>query len=137
MPEADAPPPEAPGAAVADSTAWSLTQSITRNMLLVLGLLWLGGSIVLVMGLYYESSEVLDSALQETAERFLFLPEGVVMDPTDQHRFLTEIGAHEEYVVYQIFDGAGQMRLARMVRPRCRSIPPARTASTIPKAGGS
>lgn len=111
MPEADAPPPEAPGAAVADSTAWSLTQSITRNMLLVLGLLWLGGSIVLVMGLYYESSEVLDSALQETAERFLFLPEGVVMDPTDQHRFLTEIGAHEEYVVYQIFDGAGQMRL--------------------------
>ena len=54
---------------------WSLTQRISRNMLLVLGMLWLVGSIVLVMGLYYESGEVLDSALQETAERFLFLPD--------------------------------------------------------------
>jgi len=97
--------------AAAGSPPWSLTQSITRNMLLVLGLLWVVGSVVLMLGLNYESSEVLDSALQETAERFLFLPEAVVMDPRDQYRFLTEIEAHEEYVVYQLYDASGRMRL--------------------------
>ncbi len=90
---------------------WSLTQRVTRNMLVVLGGLWLIGSVVLVMGMFYESTEVLDSALQETAERFLFLPDVVVDDPVEQRRFLTEIGAHEEYVVYQVYDAKGQMRL--------------------------
>jgi two-component system OmpR family sensor kinase len=90
---------------------WSLAQRITRHMLLVLCGLWLVGAAVLVMGLFYESSEVLDSALQETAERFLFLPDMVLDDPADQRRFLQEIAAHEEYVVYQIFDAKGQMRL--------------------------
>ncbi len=90
---------------------WSLTQRVTRNMLVVLGGLWLVGSIVLVLGMFYESTEVLDSALRETAERFLFLPDVVVDDPAEQRRFLTEIGAHEEYVVYQVYDARGQMRL--------------------------
>jgi len=101
-------------AATVDAAAevpWSLAQRVTRNMLLVLGGLWLVGAAVLVMGLFYESSEVLDSALQETAERFLFLPDNIVFDPADQRRFLQEIGAHEEYVVYQIYDAKGQLRL--------------------------
>jgi len=98
-------------AVTAAPAPWSLAQRITRNMLLVLGGLWLVGAAVLVTGLFYESSEVLDSALQETAERFLFLPDAIVDDPGDQRRFLEEIGAHEEYVVYQVYDARGQLRL--------------------------
>ena len=108
------PPAEVVGGdapAGAGDASWSLAQRITRHMLLVLCGLWLLGAAVLVMGLFYESSEVLDSALQETAERFLFLPDAIVDDAEEQRRFLEEIGPHEEYVVYQIYDAKGQMRL--------------------------
>ncbi len=105
------PPADTAIAAAPPPAPWSLAQRVTRNMLLVLGGLWLLGAAVLVMGLFYESSQVLDSALQETAERFLFLPDVVINDPSEQRRFLQEIGAHEEYVVYQIYDAKGQMRL--------------------------
>lgn len=101
----------APADVPAGDPPWSLERRITRQMLLGLGGLWLIGSMILALGLYHESGQVLDSALQETAERFLFLPDSVMLDPAQQERFLTEIGPHQEYVVYQVYDVKGQMRM--------------------------
>jgi len=98
MPEAGAP------------IAWSLEQRITRRLLLVLGSLWLLGSAIALLGVWHETGEVLDSTLNETAERFLVLPE-VVLGDARGARLFAEIGPHEEHVVYQVFDAKGQMRL--------------------------
>jgi two-component system OmpR family sensor kinase len=106
-PAADTEPP----AAVPAGPAWSLEQRLRRTLLLVIGGLWLAGSVVSLFGVWHETGEVLDSSLQETAERFLYLPEAVVQDPAEEQLFLSEIGPHEEHVVYQVFDGKGQMRL--------------------------
>jgi len=98
MPEAAAP------------AAWSLERRITRRLLLVLGSLWLLGSAVALLGVWHETGEVLDSTLNETAERFLVLPE-VALGDEHGARLFAEIGPHEEHVVYQVFDAKGQMRL--------------------------
>ncbi len=90
---------------------WSLEGRIKRRLLLMLGLLWFAGSVVSMGGIWHESGAVLDSALNETAERFLYLPESVIHSPEDQELFLGEIGPHEEHVVYQVFDSRNVMVL--------------------------
>jgi len=90
--------------------SWSLERRITRRLLLVLGLLWLLGTAVALGGVWRETAEVLDSSLSETAERFLVLPE-VALGDVNGERLFAEIGLHEEYVIYQIFDAKGRLRL--------------------------
>ncbi len=101
-----------------NTSPWSLEKRISRRLLLVLGSLWLAGSLIALLGVWHETSQVLDSALQETAERFLFLPDIVVNDRQEQERFLTGISLHDEYVVYQVFDASGRMLLRSHDAPR-------------------
>jgi len=96
---------------LAEAGSWSLERRINRRLLAVLGSIWLTGSAIALVGVWNETGQVLDSALQETAERFLFLPSVVVQDERAQQMFLEGIGPHEEHVVYQVFDAAGKMRL--------------------------
>jgi len=95
---------------------WSLERRISRHLLVVLGSLWLIGSAIALGGVWHETSQVLDSALNETAERFLVLPE-VVLGDVKGERLYAEIGPHEEHVVYQVFDAAGKMRLRSHAAP--------------------
>jgi len=95
----------------APTRTWSLERRISQRLLLALGSLWLLGSAVALAGVWRETSDVLDSALQETAERFLFLPSAIVNDPAEQEKFLHGVGPHEEYVVYQVFGEDGHMQL--------------------------
>lgn len=95
---------------VNQNPTWSLEQRITRRLLVVLGALWLIGSAIALAGVWHETGEVLDSSLNETAERFLVLPE-IVLGDTHGARLFAEIGPHEEHVIYQVFDAKGQMRL--------------------------
>jgi two-component system OmpR family sensor kinase len=101
----------APDADAATTPDWSLERHISRRLLAVVGALWLAGSAISLGGVWHETSEVLDSSLNETAERFLYLPEIAVQDSRGERLFRSEVGPHEEHVVYQIFDAAGQLRL--------------------------
>jgi two-component system OmpR family sensor kinase len=89
---------------------WSLERRISRHLLAVLGSLWLAGTAAALAGVWHETGEVLDSALNETAERFLVLPE-IALGDVHGERLFAELGPHEEHVIYQVFDGNGQMRL--------------------------
>jgi two-component system OmpR family sensor kinase len=99
VPEA-APPP-----------AWSLERHISRRLLAVVGLIWILGAAACLCGVWHETSGVLESSLNETAERFLYLPEIVVQDSGGDRLFQAEIAPHREHIVYQIYDERGQMRL--------------------------
>lgn len=90
---------------------WSLERHISRRLLWVIGSFWLAGSAVSLLGVWHETGKVEDHALEETAERFLFLPEIVMQDAEEQRQFLRGLGPHEEHVVYQVFDASGRMRL--------------------------
>jgi len=90
--------------------SWSLEQRITRRLLVVLGSLWLAGSAIALAGMWQETEDVLDSSLNETAERFLVLPE-IALGDASGTRLFAEIGPHEEHVIYQVFDAKGRMRL--------------------------
>ena len=107
-----APDPDLPAQAdPAPAPEWSLERHINRRLLAVVGALWLAASALALGGVWHETGEVLDSSLNETAERFLFLPEVAVQDSRSERSFQSGIGPHEEHVVYQIFDAKGQMRL--------------------------
>jgi two-component system OmpR family sensor kinase len=71
---------------------------------------WLVASIAVCVALKHETDEVLDSALAETAQRLLLLPDSA-LSSRDTAAHLAQIGAHEEFVVYQVYDGQGQLRL--------------------------
>lgn len=71
-------------------------------MLLTVGLLWLLAGATAVGWVVREAGEVLDSALQETAERLLMLPEDA-LDVTDTAERLARVGEHKEHVLYQVF----------------------------------
>jgi len=90
--------------------SWSLERRISRRLLLVLGTLWLLGTAIALAGVWHETAEVLDSSLNETAERFLVLPE-VALGDVHGERLFAEIAPHEEHVIYQIFDAKGRLRL--------------------------
>ncbi len=90
--------------------SWSLERRISRRLLLVLGTLWLLGTAIALAGVWHETAEVLDSSLNETAERFLVLPE-VALGDVRGERLFAEIAPHEEHVIYQIFDAKGRLRL--------------------------
>jgi len=98
------------------SSSWSLEQRITRRLLLVLGSLWLLGSAIALAGVWHETAQVLDGSLNETAERFLVLPE-IALGDASGARLFAELGPHEEHVIYQVFDANGRMRLRSHAAP--------------------
>jgi two-component system, OmpR family, sensor kinase len=106
---------------VASATAskpegWSLEARLRRRLWLVLTLLWLAGSATAWIGVRHETEEVLDSALEETAQRLLVLPEDALGDE-EGDPLAAEIGAHEEHVIYQVFDRRGRLRLRSHMAP--------------------
>ncbi len=89
---------------------WSLERRLRQGLLGSLMTLWLLGSAAGLLGLWHEVSEVLDSALAETAQRLLVLPEAALVDrPGEQQP--AGIAPHEEFVLYQVLDGQGRVRL--------------------------
>jgi two-component system OmpR family sensor kinase len=102
-------PPAAPPAPL--PRPWSLEQRIRWRLVLVVATCWLAGSLISTAGVWHVTGTVLDSALSETAERFLYLPDSVLDDSASDTRYFAEIPAHEEHVIYQVYDRKGEMRL--------------------------
>ncbi|MEY4752941.1 MAG: hypothetical protein RJA44_616 [Pseudomonadota bacterium] len=90
------------------ASRWSLEGRLRLQLLIGLTAVWLAGSAITLFGLRQETGEVLDSALLETAQRMLVLPEAAL--GSGDH-LSAEIGEHEELVIYQIYDQQGRMRL--------------------------
>jgi two-component system, OmpR family, sensor kinase len=95
---------------------WSLEARLRRRLWLLLTLLWLAGSATAWLGVRHETEEVLDSALEETAQRLLVLPENALGDE-EGDPLAAEVGAHEEHVIYQVFDSQGRLRLRSHMAP--------------------
>lgn len=102
-----APPPASQGSPKA---AWSLQQRLRRQLLLLLCGLWLAGSVAAVATLWSEATLILDSALAETAERLSDLPEPALDAASTVSRNVAAYPA-TEFIVYQVFDRNGQLRL--------------------------
>ncbi|MBL8350476.1 MAG: sensor histidine kinase N-terminal domain-containing protein [Burkholderiaceae bacterium] len=95
---------------------WSLEARLRRRLLGLLTGLWLVGTAAAGLGLWHETDEVLDSALAETAQRLLLLPETALSAP-DSAESLAALGAHEEFVVYQVYGADGGLRLRSHAAP--------------------
>ena len=87
----------APPPTLAAPQPWSL-QAKLRRRLLLLGAVWLLAAGAAGFGLWARTDEVLDSALKETAERLLMLPETALAIPDTAER-LAMLGPHDEFVV--------------------------------------
>jgi two-component system OmpR family sensor kinase len=94
---------------------WSLQRRLRRQLLGVLVGCWLAGSGLTLAGLWHETAEVRDSALAETAQRMLALPEAAFGPPGEP--LAAGVGEHEEFVVYQVFDRGGALRLRSHAAP--------------------
>ncbi|MDO9285530.1 MAG: ATP-binding protein [Aquabacterium sp.] len=101
---------------------WSLLRQLRRQLLALLALVWLVASLATGLGLWHETDEVLDSALAETAQRLLMLPPAALAEPDTAER-LAMLGAHEEFVVYQLFDASGALLLQSHRAPGRRLDP--------------
>ncbi len=113
MPEPQPPgplvePPQPFAAGPATEGAWGLQQRLRQQLLAWIGGLWLLGAAAAMAGIWHESTEVLNSVLEETAQMLLSAPAGLFA--SDGHPPAGH-GPHEEYVVYQVFDAQGAMRL--------------------------
>lgn len=104
-------PVDAPTAPV----SWTLQGRLRRRLLGWIGGLWLLGTMAAMGGIWYETTEVLDSSLEETAQMLLSAP-ATVYAPKGE----APVGhpPHEEHVAYQVFDGEGTMRLRSHQAPR-------------------
>jgi two-component system OmpR family sensor kinase len=94
---------------------WSLSRRLIILLTLGLGLLWLGAVGISTALVWHELDEVLDSALQETAQRLLPL---VVADVDEDEEAATEgrtvndtVDGHREYILYQVRDARGHVIL--------------------------
>jgi len=87
---------------------WSLQSRLRRQLLSWIGGLWLVGTCAAMAGLWYETTEILDSSLEETAQLLLSSHDAAIL-PIGKS--LSDFDPHEEYVVYQIFDSQGVMGL--------------------------
>jgi two-component system OmpR family sensor kinase len=115
------------------SARWSLSRRLILSLGAGLGLLWIGGVGVSTAMTWHEIEEVLDSALQETAQRVLPLVEIEAMrhpvgnaadgsgadadddDDDDEDDDGRAIGGHradhKEYLIYQVRDLNGRLVL--------------------------
>ncbi|MEK8050412.1 ATP-binding protein [Ideonella sp. DXS22W] len=103
-------PPAAPEASTAPAAPWSLQRQLRQRLLALITVAWLAASALVGAVVWRGTGEVLDSALQETAERLLLMTAAIPGEPDTAAR-LAELGAHGEFVVYQVFDAQGQLRL--------------------------
>ena len=103
--------------------AWSLEARLRRRLWALLALLWLAGAAAAWLGVRHETAEVLDSALEETAQRLLVLPDDALGDD-DGDALAAGIGSHEEHVIYQVFDERGRLRLRSHAAPPESILPP-------------
>lgn len=102
---------------------WSLEQRLRRRLLAVLALLWLAGAAATLALVQHEMGEVLDSALQETAQRLLLLPDEA-LDEDDDTVAVARVPPHEEHVIYQVFDRRGRLQLRSHAAPEQPLVPP-------------
>ena len=101
MPEPQPPgplvePPQPFAAGPATEGAWGLQQRLRQQLLAWIGGLWLLGAAAAMAGIWHESTEVLNSVLEETAQMLLSAPAGLFDsggNPPAGH------GPHEAYVV--------------------------------------
>jgi len=95
---------------------WRLQTLLRRRLLGLLTAMWLLGTAATTGGIWRETDEVLDSALTETAQRLLLLPEAAMAVPDTAEKLAT-LGPHTEHVVYQVFDRAGRLQLHSHAAP--------------------
>lgn len=100
----------------ADSSAWSLERRLRWQLIGALVGFWLVGSAGALAGLWHETGEVVDSALIETGQRLLVLPEAALTNEAGEQMFAA-MSAHREFVIYQVFDGQGRLRLRSHTAP--------------------
>ena len=100
----------------APRSPWSLQAQLRRRLLALLSALWLAAAAAAGLGLWHETDEVLDSALAETAQRLLLLPEAALAAP-DTAESLATLGAHEEFIVYQVYGADGRLVLHSHAAP--------------------
>lgn len=96
---------------------FSLQRQLRRQLLALLTVVWLMAAAGAGLGLGAKTDEVLDSALQEIAERLLMLPERALSEPDTAER-LAMLGAHDEHVVYQVQDAQGSLLLRSHQAPQ-------------------
>lgn len=109
----------------------SLESRLSIQLLVVLVLLWLGGTFFAVRGLRVEIDEVQDSALTETAERLLMLNDARLGGTAEHPTVIEEFDPHYEHVVYQIMDLQGHVLLRSHQAPDYAMAPQARDGLTI------
>jgi two-component system OmpR family sensor kinase len=93
---------------------WSLARRLVTLLTLGLGLLWLAAVGISTSLVWHEIDEVLDSALQETAQRLLPLVVADLdeHDETEGERTIGDaVKGHREYILYQVRDAQGQIIL--------------------------
>ena len=98
----------------ASARSWSLQKRLRNRLLGAFAGFWLAGCAVALYGLWHETDEVLDSALEATARRLLALPDAALGDGRSGQLFG---GMDEEFVVYQVFDGQGRLQLRSDTAP--------------------
>ncbi|WP_088282129.1 ATP-binding protein [Ideonella sp. A 288] len=87
---------------------WGLQRRLRRQLLAWISGMWLLGTVAGLSGLWHETTEILDSALEETAQALIVVPD-VAFTATGAPP--TGFGPHEEHVIYQLFDARGTMLL--------------------------
>jgi two-component system OmpR family sensor kinase len=93
---------------------WSLSRRLIILLTLGLGFLWLGAVGMSTTLVWHELDEVLDSALQETAQRLLPLVVADVAEgeETEGGRAIDDtVEGHREYILYQVRDAKGHVIL--------------------------
>ena len=91
-----------------------MQSKIRQQLLALLAGVWLLASAASGLALWHETDEVLDSALTETAELLLLLPDAALAEPgtvqpgTVEHSAnaasLALLARHKALVVFQVFD---------------------------------
>lgn len=89
---------------------WGLERRLRRSLLWLLFVCWLAASALMLAGMWRDTRQVLDSALAETAERLLSLPDAAFQDTTVV-AVQEAADPPREFVIYQVFDAAGRLRL--------------------------
>ena len=91
---------------------WSLQQRLWWRLLALLVAGWLAGAGAALGGLWHETDEVLDAALQQTALRLLRLPAATLDGALNGAPAPAwDPGEHGEYVSLQLFDAQGRLLL--------------------------
>lgn len=85
----------------------SIGKQLFVNLVLMLLVLWLGVIFAVAWVIRYETNEVFDSSLQETAQRIL--PLAVMQLSPDRNEIFLEHSEHDEYLSYQVIGAKGEL----------------------------